>query len=72
MNCKIRLLKIKINKVVEKFNEEYNLSNDQEFILRKILEGLENHPPDLSLELCSKLITGPVKKEKYSNLDNPI
>lgn len=71
MNCKIVLLKNRINKIIEKFHEEYNLSNDQEFILRKILEGLENHPPDLSLELCSKLITGPVK-EKYSNLDNPI
>lgn len=72
MNCNIVLLKNKINKVVEKFYEEYNLSNDQEFILRKILEGLENHPPDLSLELCSKFISGPVIKEKYSNLDNPI
>ncbi|WP_137905516.1 hypothetical protein [Chryseobacterium sp. 2VB] len=72
MNCKLTLLNNKINKVVEKFNEEYNLSNDQEFILRKILEGLENHPPDLSMELCSKLISGPVVKEKYSNLDNPI
>ncbi len=72
MDCNIVLLKNKINRVVEKFYEEYNLSNDQEFILRKILEGLENHPPDLSLELCSKLISGPVIKEKYSNLDNPI
>ncbi|MDQ1855739.1 hypothetical protein [Chryseobacterium sp. WLY505] len=72
MNCKFVLLKNKINKIVEKFHEEYDLSNDQEFILRKILEGLKNHPPDLSLDLCSKLISGPVIKEKYSNLDNPI
>lgn len=72
MNCKNIILKNSINKVLEKLYEEYNLSPDQEFILRKILEGLENHPPCLSLELCAKLISGPVKKEKYSNLDNPI
>lgn len=72
MNCNNVILKNKIEKVVEKIYHEYNLSNDQEFILRKILEGLENHPPDLSIELCSKLISGPIIKEKYSNLDGPI
>ncbi|MDR3026043.1 hypothetical protein [Chryseobacterium sp.] len=72
MNCNNVILKNKINKVVEKIYEKYNFTNDQEFILRKILEELENHPPDLSLELCDKLISGPSIKEKYSNLDNPI
>lgn len=65
-------LKNDIKDTVNALSKKANLSDDEVFVLAKILEELNRWPPSISVSLCYKLKTNPIQKITDSNIYDPI